>query len=82
MIDALTHKVIDMIESRDIEEVAKWLKTYPNIKIVSRDGSITYKSAIEKAHPNAVHISNRFHILKNFSERINGDGALKFVSCI
>src|SRR5665648_312241 len=67
MIDIETHRVIDLIPTRDCEEVAKWLKSYPNLQVVSRDGSITYKKAITLAHPNAIQVSDRFHILKNLT---------------
>lgn len=67
MIDIDTHKIIDMIESRELNEVTKWLSTYPNISIFSRDGSITYKNAIFQSHPNAIQVSDRFHILKNLT---------------
>lgn len=68
MIDAETHRIIDMIDSRDQEVVEAWLKTYPNLEIVARDGSITYHNAITEAHPEAVQVSDRFHIFKNLTE--------------
>ena len=68
MIDIKSHKVIDMIETREREPVTEWLKSYPNLRVVSRDGSITYKSAIESAHPKAAQVSDRFHLLKNLTE--------------
>ncbi|PEU67656.1 transposase, partial [Bacillus cereus] len=46
MIDIDTHQVVDLIHSRDREEVISWLKTFPNLEIVSRDGSITYAYSI------------------------------------
>lgn len=67
MIDIETHRVIDLIPSRDCEDVVKWLKTYPNLQVVARDGSITYKKAITLSHPSAVQVSDRFHILKNLT---------------
>lgn len=67
MVDIETHRVIDLIPSRECEDVVEWLKTYPNLKVVSRDGSITYHNAITKAHPKAVQVSDRFHILKNLT---------------
>lgn len=67
MIDIHTHKVIDLIESRELLDVVEWLSSYPNIKLVSRDGSITYKKAITLAHPQAIQVSDRFHILKNLT---------------
>ena len=68
MVDINSKKVIDLLPSREAEDVANWLKEYKNIKYVSRDGSLTYASAISKAHPNAVQISDRFHIIKNLTE--------------
>lgn len=49
MIDIHTHKIIDLIESREQVDIIKWLESYPNIKVVSRDRSITYKNAIQEA---------------------------------
>lgn len=68
MIDIDSHRIIDIIDSRNLEEVTAWLKTYKNLKIVSRDGSITYKNAIKAAHPTAIQISDRFHLLKNLTD--------------
>ena len=67
MVDLNTNRIIDMIETRDYEPVMEWLKSYPNLRLVSRDGSITYKNAVESAHPQAIQISDRFHLLKNLT---------------
>ncbi|MDR1769221.1 MAG: ISL3 family transposase [Hungatella sp.] len=67
MIDIDTHRIIDMIASRDYDAVKQWLQTYPNIRLVSRDGSITCHNAITEAHPDAIQISDQFHLLKNLS---------------
>jgi hypothetical protein len=68
MVDIHTHNVVDMINSREINEVTQWLKTYPNLQIISRDGSITYHNAITKSHPSAIQVSDRFHLLKNLTD--------------
>lgn len=39
MINWDTHRIIDIILSRDTREVCEWLKTYPNLQIISRDGA-------------------------------------------
>ena len=31
MIDIETHQIIDMIDSREEEDVRKWLEAYPNL---------------------------------------------------
>lgn len=69
MVDIETRKIVDMIETREGAAVSKWLAEYPNLNVVSRDGSQTYASAITEAHPQATQISDRFHILKNLNER-------------
>jgi len=71
MIDADSGRIIDMIESRESDEVAEWLSKFPNVKIVSRDGSQTYASAITKGLPEAIQVSDRFHLLKNLIDAAN-----------
>jgi len=74
MVNIETGRIVDMLESRESAEVAVWLAGFPNIEVVSRDGSTMYASAIKTAHPNAVQISDRFHILKGLT-----DAARQFV---
>ncbi|WP_256241464.1 transposase [Bacillus sp. V3B] len=70
MVDLNDRRVIDIIESRDKDDVVAWLSQFPNLKYVSRDGSHTYASAIREAHPSAHHISDRFHLVKNLTDAI------------
>lgn len=60
-----------MINSRDIGDVSSWLRLFPNLKYVTRDGSLIYKTAIEVANPDIIQISDRFHLIKGLSEAIN-----------
>lgn len=48
MIDLIDGGIIDLIESREKEDVVIWLSLFPNIKCVSRDGSPTYAAAIRQ----------------------------------
>jgi transposase len=61
MADFESGRVIDMIPSREREDVSAWLRGFPNITVVSRDGSINYAAAISEAHPDAIQVSDRFH---------------------
>jgi transposase len=69
MVDMETRKIVDMIESREGCDVSRWLAGYPNISVVSRDGSHTYAAAITQAHPAAMQVSDRFHLVKNLCDR-------------
>jgi transposase len=77
MVNLETGFIIDMLESRESADVTAWLETFPNIEVVSRDGSVAYAGAIKKAHPQAIQVSDRFHILKGLT-----DAARQFVLSI
>lgn len=62
MIDMETHQIIDMINLREEDDVTKWLKSYSNLEVISRDGGIMYKSASDKSHPKAMQVSDRFQL--------------------
>lgn len=71
MVDLESHKIIDMIASRDVNDVRKWLSEYPNVEIVSRDGAQLYAAAVEGAFTKVTQVSDRFHIIKGLSETID-----------
>jgi len=54
MIDIGNHKIVDIIESRKDGDVAVWLKTFPNLEFVSRDGALCYRNAINETNKNIV----------------------------
>jgi transposase len=68
MIDIDNGWIIDVLPSRETADVAKWLMEYPNIELVVRDGSQSYAAAITQAHPDAIQVNDRFHILKNLTD--------------
>lgn len=75
MIDIESRRIVDVINTRDLEPVKEWLKTFPALRFVSRDGSVTYKSAISQANEDIAQISDRFHLLKGLT-----DAAKKYVT--
>ena len=74
MVNLDTHRIIDIIDSRETKKVEEWLKSYPNLKVISRDGAQTYSSAASNAHPDAVQVSDRFHLLKNLCTACSRQG--------
>ena len=51
MVDLESHKIIDLIPTRNTNEVKEWLSKYPNIEVISRDGAQLYANAAERSHP-------------------------------
>lgn len=71
-VDLLTHSPVDVLESRDSKSLYLWLINHPEIRYVSRDGSIAFKEAVSRACPHAEQIRDRFHLVKDLSEYIHG----------
>lgn len=72
MVDIDTHRIIDLLPSRETDDVAEWLSSFPNLEIVSRDGSVSYNSAVKKADAGIIQISDRFHLLKGLTDAAKG----------
>lgn len=77
LIDIARHRIVEIIESRAQEEVKVHLLQYPNVKIVCRDGSPTYRAAIREALPDAIQVSDFFHLVKGLLD--HGTDHLKSV---
>ena len=71
MADLESHRIIDMIPSRETTDVSRWPASFPNIQAVSRDGASVYSSATTDSHPTAIQVSDRFHLIKGLSEAIS-----------
>lgn len=70
MVDLESHRIIDLLDSRETGKVEEWLKSYPNIQVISRDGAQTYASVAANFHPGALQFSDRFHLLQNLSDAV------------
>lgn len=70
LIDLENSQVIDLLEDRKADTLAEWLKTHPEIEIVSRDRSPTYAEAITRGAPSAIQVADRWHLLHNLSDTV------------
>lgn len=71
LIDMETSKPIDILPSREGKDLKKWLSKYPDVKIVTRDRSSSYSSAINEVCPDADQVADRFHLLMNLSDALD-----------
>jgi transposase len=67
-----SHQVIDILPDRSAETAAAWIATHPEIELVSRDRGGDYASAVKTSAPQAVQCADRFHVLKNLGEALEG----------
>ncbi|MFF4527622.1 ISL3 family transposase, partial [Streptomyces bluensis] len=81
LVDATTRLPLTLWEGRDAEQLSRWLREHPGVEIVCRDGSLTYRQGIIAGAPEAVQISDRFHMWQGLSRRVQ-DIAAAHRSCL
>ncbi|GAB3474595.1 hypothetical protein GCM10027521_03350 [Amycolatopsis cihanbeyliensis] len=57
IINAETGERVDVIADRMAATLASWLREYPGVEVVCRDGAATYAGAIRRAMPDAVQVA-------------------------
>jgi transposase len=70
LVDLELRKPIELLPDRSTETVEAWLRSHPEVDIVSRDRGGNYAAAAKKGAPQAQQIADRFHVLKNLRERL------------
>ena len=74
--DAKTHKILDIVENRRLENLKSYFYRFPiearrNVKYIVIDIYKPYFSLIKACFPNAKIIIDKFHIVNNFSMALN-----------
>jgi transposase len=72
LVNMQTRQVIDVLADRKAETSATWMASHPEIELVSRDRGGDYASAAATGAPQAVQCADRFHMMKNLGEALEG----------
>ncbi|MFE9139501.1 transposase [Streptomyces sp. NPDC007355] len=70
LVDATTRLPLTLWEGRDAEQLGRWLREHPGVEVACRDGSLTYRQGIAGGAPDAVQVSDRFHLWQGLSRRV------------
>ncbi len=62
--------MIDLLDERSSKTAADWMRGHPEIDYVSRDRGKDYTQGATEGAPQAIQISDRFHLMKNLVEAI------------
>ncbi|MGW0656916.1 ISL3 family transposase [Streptomyces umbrinus] len=81
LVDGDTRLPIALWEGRDAASLAAWLREHPGVEVVCRDGSLTYRQGITNGAPQALQVSDRFHLWQGLSRQVQ-DVAAAHRSCL
>jgi transposase len=73
LVDLDAHQVIDLLSERSSQTSADWMREHPEIDYESRDRGKDYAQGASEGAPQAVQVSDRFHLMKNFVEAIESE---------
>lgn len=71
-IDLETRHPVDIVEGRDANTLAHWLKGHPGTRVIARDRSGAYADGATAGAPQAVQVADRFHLVQNASAALDG----------
>jgi transposase len=72
LVNLESHRVVDLLPDRKAETSAAWMRQQLELMVVSRDRGGEYASAATQGAPQALQCADRFHLLKNLGEALEG----------
>ena len=72
IVDLERRVIADLLPDRDADTVADWLRRHPGVEIVARDRVGVYVEGVRQGAPGAMHVLDRWHLLRNLGEVLQG----------
>jgi transposase len=70
LIDLERRQPVDILDGKQAEPLAQWLREHPGVDILVRDRAEAYALAGHTAPPQALQVADRFHLARNVSDAL------------
>ena len=70
LVDLETRRVVDLLPDRSVAVVSDWLRHHPGVEIAARDRNGSYAEGLRQGAPDAAHVIDRFHLMRNLVEAL------------
>ena len=70
LVDLEKRRIVQLLAERSVQTSKAWLRTHPEIDLVSRDRGKLFREAATLGAPQAKQVVDRFHLQKNFAEAL------------
>lgn len=70
IVDLERRGIADLLPDRETDTVADWLRQHPGVEVVARDRAEVYGEGVRQGAPEAIHVLDRWHLLRNLGEAL------------
>jgi transposase len=70
LVDLERHCPVELLPERSAEAFAAWLRTHPEVEVISRDRGDCYIKGAGIGAPQAMQVTDRWHLLHNLQEAL------------